>query len=62
MPIDRKATLLGFSVISFLAGLYGMNFDNIPELHMKNGYFILLGVMAVISIGSLLYFKKKNWF
>ena len=51
-----------FVPLSFLAGLYGMNFDNIPELHNPYGYFILLGVMFMIFIGSLYYFKRKGWF
>lgn len=51
-----------FVPLSFLAGLYGMNFDHIPELHYKNGYFVLLGVMFLIFIGSLVYFKRKRWF
>ena len=51
-----------FVPLSFLAGLYGMNFEYIPELHFKYGYFVLLGVMLLILISSLLYFKKKKWF
>ena len=51
-----------FVPLSFLAGLYGMNFEYIPELHVKNGYFILLGVMFVIFISSLIYFKRRKWF
>ncbi len=50
-----------FVPLSFLAGLYGMNFDNIPELHFKYGYFILLGVMFIIGTGFLLWFRKKKW-
>ncbi len=59
-------TLTIFSVIfiplTFLAGIYGMNFENIPELKMKNGYFILLGVMSVVTLGIVYYFKRKKWF
>lgn len=50
-----------FVPLSFLAGLYGMNFDYIPELKAENGYFILLGVMFVIAFGLMALFKKKNW-
>ncbi|MCO4781447.1 MAG: hypothetical protein KC646_03930 [Candidatus Cloacimonetes bacterium] len=50
-----------FIPISFLAGLYGMNFVNMPELQSKNGYYYLLTVMASIFIISLSYFKKKKW-
>ena len=50
-----------FVPLSFLAGLYGMNFSYIPELQFKYGYFILLIVMFLIFAGSLLYFRKKKW-
>jgi len=50
-----------FIPLTFLAGIYGMNFDNIPELHNPNGYYILLGVMFVIFIGLLYFFKRKKW-
>lgn len=50
-----------FVPLSFLAGLYGMNFDNIPELHYKYGYFILLAIMVSIAGGLLLWFKNKKW-
>jgi len=51
-----------FIPLTFLAGIYGMNFDNMPELHWEYGYFILWALMAVIFVGLLLYFKKKKWF
>ena len=51
-----------FVPLSFLAGLYGMNFENIPELRVKYGYFILLGIMLTISISMLIFFKRKKWF
>jgi len=51
-----------FVPITFLAGLYGMNFENIPELHYEYGYFILLVVMFVIFVASILYFRAKKWF
>ena len=50
-----------FVPLTFLAGIYGMNFEHIPELKADNGYFILLGVMAVVSVVLLLIFKKKRW-
>ena len=50
-----------FVPLSFLAGLYGMNFENIPELHAHSGYFILLGVMAGIAAALLALFRKKRW-
>ncbi len=51
-----------FVPLSFLAGLYGMNFDNMPELHHRYGYFILLGIMCTIVAILITFFKKKNWF
>jgi len=51
-----------FSPLTFIAGLYGMNFDNIPELHYKYGYFIVLGVMFVLTVGLIILFNKKGWF
>lgn len=50
-----------FVPLSFLAGLYGMNFDNMPELHWPNGYFILLGVMFAIMVGLMVLFYRKKW-
>lgn len=50
-----------FIPLTFIAGIYGMNFEYMPELQMKNGYFILLGIMFVIFIGMLVYFKRKKW-
>jgi len=51
-----------FVPLSFLAGLYGMNFEYIPELQIKNGYFILLGVMLTLATSMVIVFKKIKWF
>ena len=50
-----------FIPLTFIAGIYGMNFTNMPELQAKNGYFILLGVMVVLFILMLFYFRRKKW-
>ncbi len=50
-----------FIPLSFLAGIYGMNFENMPELHSKWGYPILLGSMSGIAAIMLLYFRRKGW-
>lgn len=59
-------TLTIFSVIfiplTFMAGIYGMNFEYIPELKARNGYFILLGVMALTTLLALWYIRRKKWF
>ena len=50
-----------FFPITFIAGVYGMNFDNIPELHYKSSYFITLGVMCFIAVLTFFYVRKKQW-
>lgn len=50
-----------FVPLSFLAGLYGMNFENIPELHHPNAYYILLSSMLFISVSLIVLFKRKKW-
>ena len=50
-----------FIPLTFIAGVYGMNFENMPELHSKNGYFIVWGVMILLFIGMMIYFKRKKW-
>lgn len=47
--------------LSLIAGIYGMNFENMPELHSANGYFVTLGVMGLILVGLLLYFWRRGW-
>ena len=51
-----------FIPITFIAGIYGMNFEIMPELSWKNGYFYALGVMAFTSIGMIVYMRHKKWF
>ncbi len=50
-----------FVPLSFLAGIYGMNFEYMPELTSRAGYFVLLGVMASIVSVLLYIFRKKSW-
>lgn len=50
-----------FFPITFIAGVYGMNFDGMPELHTKYGYFITLGVMALIVVLTFIYVRRKRW-
>jgi len=50
-----------FIPLTFIVGVYGMNFDYIPELHWDNGYYFIWGVMILIFIGMLIYFKSKRW-
>ena len=62
--VMKTLTILSviFIPLTFLAGIYGMNFENIPELKLKYGYFILLGIMVLITFVSVWYFKRKKWF
>lgn len=50
-----------FVPLGFLAGLYGMNFENIPELHFEYGYYVLLGLMATVVVSLLTLFRIKRW-
>jgi len=50
-----------FIPLGFLAGVYGMNFEYIPELKAHYGYFYLLGLMAIIVASLIYFFKKKRW-
>ena len=47
--------------LTFIAGVYGMNFDNMPELHSRYGYFGTLAVMAVVAVGMLIFFWRRGW-
>lgn len=48
--------------LTFLAGLYGMNFQWMPELQYRYGYFVLLGVMGVVGGGLFWWFRRRGWF
>ena len=50
-----------FVPLTFLAGVYGMNFENMPELSTRSGYFIVIAIMFVIAVTQLIYFRKKRW-
>lgn len=51
-----------FMPLTFIVGIYGMNFDVMPELRNPYGYFIVLGVMFLLLVAMVVYFKKKKWF
>ena len=50
-----------FIPITFIAGIYGMNFQHMPELRWAWGYPFSLGLMAAVTVGMLGYFRRKNW-
>jgi magnesium transporter len=47
--------------LTFIAGVYGMNFDNMPELHSKYGYYATWVIMIVVAVGMLLFFRRRAW-
>lgn len=51
-----------FIPLTFIAGVYGMNFRNMPELEWTNGYFGVLAIMGVIFFVMIIYFRHKKWF
>ena len=61
--IMRLLTLIStiFIPLTFIVGVYGMNFEHMPELHYRWAYPACWGVMLLITIAMLLYFKKKKW-
>jgi magnesium transporter len=61
--IMKVLTLMAsiFIPLTFVAGIYGMNFENMPELSSRNGYFIALGVMGALAVGMAGYFKRRGW-
>ncbi|GIO70364.1 magnesium/cobalt transporter CorA [Paenibacillus sp. JTLBN-2024] len=50
-----------FMPLTVITGIYGMNFDNMPETHTAYGYFVVIGIMAVLAVSMLLIFRKKDW-
>jgi len=50
-----------FLPLTLIAGIYGMNFEEMPELKMKNAYYVLLSVMGLLAAGLLILFRKMRW-
>jgi magnesium transporter len=50
-----------FLPLTFIAGVYGMNFDNMPELHWQYGYLFALALMVLIALLLYLAFKRNDW-
>jgi len=50
-----------FIPITFLASIYGMNFDYMPILRWRYGYYIVLAVMFVVVLLMVIYFRRKKW-
>jgi len=61
--VQRKATVWAmlFAPLTFITGIYGMNFAHIPELNWTYGFTIAIGIMGILGIGLAWLFKRRNW-
>ena len=61
--IMKVLTLMAsiFIPLTFVAGIYGMNFENMPELSSRIGYFVVLALMIAIAVGMTFYFRRRGW-
>lgn len=61
--VMKMLTLMAsiFIPLTFIAGIYGMNFQFMPELNSPRGYPLALGVMGTVAVGMLLFFRRKGW-
>jgi magnesium transporter len=61
--VMKFLTVVGtiFLPLTFLVGVYGMNFKNMPELEWRYGYYALWGIMIALSVGMIVYFRRKRW-
>ncbi|MGM0444249.1 MAG: magnesium/cobalt transporter CorA [Fibrobacterota bacterium] len=50
-----------FIPLTFIAGIYGTNFEHMPELQWRYSYFVFLGVLLCIAVGMILFFRRKRW-
>lgn len=62
--VMKRLTVIStiFMPLTFIVGIYGMNFRNMPELGWRYGYFIILLLMVLVGVASVWYFKRKKWF
>lgn len=60
MRVLTVVTVL-FVPLTFIAGIYGMNFEYMPELHWRWGYFVVIGAMVSVTLGLLLLFRRRGW-
>ena len=61
--IMKRLTLISTIMLplTLIAGIYGMNFDNMPELKWHYGYYYALGLMAIVALGVLAWFRSRRW-
>ncbi|MET3208624.1 UNVERIFIED_CONTAM: magnesium transporter [Paenibacillus sp. PvR008] len=50
-----------FMPLTVITGIYGMNFDNMPELHTHYGYFVVIGIMVALGVSMFCIFRKNDW-
>jgi magnesium transporter len=50
-----------FMPLTFIVGVYGMNFEDMPELHWKFGYPLVMGVMVAVVVGMVAFFRRRGW-
>ncbi|HCU23387.1 MAG TPA: magnesium and cobalt transport protein CorA, partial [Deltaproteobacteria bacterium] len=50
-----------FLPLTFIVGVYGMNFEDMPERHWQGFYYILWALMISLVVGMLIFFRKKKW-
>jgi len=61
--IMKRLTLISTIMLplTLIAGIYGMNFEHMPELKWANGYYFALGMMGTVALAIIVYFKRKGW-
>lgn len=62
--VMRVLTIIAtiFIPLTFVVGIYGMNFAHMPELQWQYGYPVVIGVMVLVAVGMVVYFKRRKWF
>ena len=62
--IMRVLTVMStfFIPLTFIVGVYGMNFEHMPELHWRHGYPVIWLVMLGTTLGMVIFFRRKKWF
>jgi magnesium transporter len=60
--VKKISAIFGIIALpTFIASVYGMNFDNMPELHWQYGYPLVIGVMALCVVATVVFFRRIDW-